>query len=140
MMKIFVSNNVVLFILVVTTTIDASRIFYLPLPKIHSSHQQIQTPKIIEKPTSDEFIPQSVIEQEEIEKRGDNFDWAELMMDQETAKRRIMYNELLSESLDEPREIEASIDDPGIVHTAIERVERLQSNAELNSSDRKKTT
>jgi len=138
MMKVFVSNNVVLFILVVTTTIDASRIFYLPLPKIHSSHQQIQTPKIIEKPTSDEFIPQSVIEQEEIEKRGDNFDWAELMMDQETAKRRIMYNELLSESLDEPREIEASIDDPGIVHTAIERVERLQSNAELNSSDRKK--
>jgi hypothetical protein len=44
---------------------------YFPLPKIHSSHQQIQIPKIIEettkKPISDEFIPSSVIEQEEIE-------------------------------------------------------------------------
>lgn len=71
MTKIFMRNNVVLFILVVTTTIDASRIFYLPLPKIHSSQQQIQTPKIeqetIKKPISDEFIPASVIEQEEIE-------------------------------------------------------------------------
>jgi hypothetical protein len=70
-MKIFVSNHIVLFILVVTTTIDASRIFYLPLPKIHPSHQQIPIPKIIEettkKPISDEFIPSSVIEQEEIE-------------------------------------------------------------------------
>jgi hypothetical protein len=71
MTKIFMRNHVVLFILVVTTTIDASRIFYLPLPKIHSSHQEIQAPKIeqetIKKPISDEFIPASVIEQEEIE-------------------------------------------------------------------------
>jgi hypothetical protein len=70
-MKLFVSNNVVLFIVVVTTTIDASRLFYLPLPKIHSSHQQIQTPNIVQesikKPISDEFVPSSAIEQEEIE-------------------------------------------------------------------------
>lgn len=75
MMKIFVSNRVVLFILVVTTTIDASRIFYLPLPKIHSSHQEIETTKTeqqqqpppIKKQKSDEFIPSSILEQEEIE-------------------------------------------------------------------------
>jgi hypothetical protein len=70
-MKIFVSNNVVLFILVVTTTVNASRIFYLPLPKIHSSHDQIETQKTKQetptKPASDEFIPSSVFEQEEIE-------------------------------------------------------------------------
>jgi len=105
MMKIFVSNNVVLLILVVTTTIDASRIFYLPLPKIHSSHEQIQPPNIKEetpkKPTSDEFIPSSAIEQEEIEKRGDNFDWEELL-DKEAAatKRRITVNELLPPNLE----------------------------------------
>jgi len=153
MMKIFVSNNVVIFILVVTTTINASRVFYLPLPKIHSSHQQIQTPQkiiqeTIEKPISDEFIPSSVIEQEEIEKRGENFDWEELM-DQEAAKRRIAFNELLSESMklsDEPSEIYASIDnhnqhfheDPWVVNSGIERAEYLQSNPELNSIERKK--
>jgi hypothetical protein len=75
MMKIFVSNNVVLLILVVTTTIDASRIFYLPLPKIHAPHEQIPTPEIKEevkeetskKSISDEFIPSSAIEQDDIE-------------------------------------------------------------------------
>lgn len=70
-MKIFVSNNIVLFILVVTTSIDASRILYLPLPKIHPSHQQVETPKDTQETSkntrSDEFIPPSVIEQEEIE-------------------------------------------------------------------------
>ncbi len=65
-MKIFVSNNVVLFILIVTTTIDASRILYLPLPKLHSSHKQIQE-ETTKKPISDEYIPSSVLEQEEIE-------------------------------------------------------------------------
>jgi len=71
MMRIFVSNNVVLFILVVTTAIDASRIFYLPLPKLHSSHENIPTSNAkeepIKKPISDEFIPSSAIEREEIE-------------------------------------------------------------------------
>jgi hypothetical protein len=161
MTKIFMRNNVVLFILVVTTTIDASRIFYLPLPKIHSSQQQIQTPKIeqetIKKPISDEFIPASVIEQEEIEKRGGDFDW-ETLVDKEAAKRRITVNEHLSDNLNEQDEnkfyddgeLYASIDkiaqntnepfleEPWIVPRAHERVERLQSNAELNSIERKK--
>lgn len=71
-MKIFLSNHFVLLFLVVTTTIDASRILYLPLPMIHSSHQQKQPSKTIlqettKKPISDEFIPASVLEQEEIE-------------------------------------------------------------------------
>lgn len=70
-MRKFVSSNVVLFILVITTTIDASRIFYLPLPKIHPSTQRIEVAKPIEektkRPISDEFIPASAIEQEEIE-------------------------------------------------------------------------
>jgi hypothetical protein len=151
-MKIFVSNNIVLFILVVTTTIDASRIFYLPLPKIHSSHQEIQTPKTIQetakKPISDEFIPPSVIEQEEIEKRGDSFDWEEIVGNG-AEKRRIMVNELLPKNLqlsDEPSEIYASVDNKNdhipeeswIVESAVERIERLQSNAELNSIGRKK--
>ena len=70
-MKIFVSNHVVLFILVVTTTIDASRIFYLPLPKIHSSHDDPQPAKAIQEPPktpiSDETIPSSELEREEYE-------------------------------------------------------------------------
>lgn len=40
-MKLFVRNHAVLLILVVTTAIDASRLFYLPLPKIHPSHHAI---------------------------------------------------------------------------------------------------
>lgn len=40
MMKIFVRHHAVLFILVVTATVDASRLFYLPLPKIHPTQQQ----------------------------------------------------------------------------------------------------
>jgi hypothetical protein len=159
MIKIFVSNHFVIFILVVTTTIDASRIFYLPLPKIHPSHQQIPIPKIIEettkKPISDEFIPSSVIEQEEIEKRGDDFDW-EALLDEEAIKRRITVNEHLpdrlkqSDELNDDSEIPASIDKisqynneyllekPWNVNNPIERFERLQSNAELNSVERKK--
>jgi hypothetical protein len=148
-MRIFLSNNVVLFILVVTTTIDASRILYFPLPKIHSSHQQIQIPKIIEettkKPISDEFIPSSVIEQEEIEKRGDNFDWEELV-DEKTEQLRAVFNERLSENLQqqpyEQSEIqtndERSSEESWFVDSAVERVERLQSTAELNSLQKQK--
>jgi len=160
MTKIFMRNNVVLLILVVTTTIDASRIFYLPRPKIHSSHQQIQTSKIeqetIKKPISDEFIPASVIEQEEIEKRGDDFDW-EAFIDKEAAKHRTTVNKLLSESLNEQdenkfnddSELYASIDkisqhnnehflkEPWVVNIAHERAERLQLTPELNSIERK---
>jgi hypothetical protein len=170
-MKIFVSNNIVLFILVVTTTTDASRIFYLPLPKIYPPNQRIETPKIIQettkKPISDEFIPPSAIEQEEIEKRGDTFDWEALVDQEAVTKRRITVNELLpgslkplSEqySLDEPienkvnddSEIQIPVDktsqvnrqdfpgDPWIADRATSRTERLQSNAASDSIERKK--
>lgn len=76
-MKILWSNQFVFFFLVVTTTIDASRILYLPLPTIHfPPHQQkqpLKTPTVEEtpkKPTSDEFIPASALEQEEIESKN----------------------------------------------------------------------
>jgi hypothetical protein len=168
MMKIFVSNNVVLLILVVTTTIDASRVFYLPLPKIHPTNQQIQTPKIVQEsaknPISDEFVPPSAIEQEEIEKRGD-FDWEKLVDNEAAAstKRRIPIYDLLPESLqkyDEENlsnqaklhdnsEIEASIDqssqhsnrhleEPWVAEGITGRAERLQSNAALDNLERKK--
>jgi hypothetical protein len=130
-MRIFVSNNVVLFILIVTTTIDASRILYLPLPKLHSSHQQIQQ-EAIKKPISDEFIPSSVFEQEEIEKRGDHFDWEELV-DEKTEQLRTVFDEPLSENLQQQNE-----EEPWIVDSALERVERLQSTDELNSLQRQK--
>ena len=68
-MKIFLSNHVVLFILVVTTTIDASRILYLPLPKFHSAHQAEIPPESNDKPVSEEFIPSSALEQEEVESK-----------------------------------------------------------------------
>jgi hypothetical protein len=160
MTKNFMSNNAVLFILVVTTTIDASRIFYLPLPKIHPSNQEIQTPpkaeqETIKKSISDEFIPASVIEQEEIEKRGDDFDWEELV--NEAAKRRPTVNQHLSGILNEQNEDNFNDDsqpyvsinkisqqtnehfreEPWVVNIADERAERLQSNAELNSKERK---
>jgi hypothetical protein len=47
-MKRFVSSNVALFFLVIILTIDASRIFYLPLPKIHPSHQEVNSPPIVQ--------------------------------------------------------------------------------------------
>ncbi|CAF1201900.1 unnamed protein product [Adineta steineri] len=168
MMKIFVSSHVVLLILVATTTIDASRIFYLPLPKIHSSKQQIQPPKIIEettkKPISDEFIPDSVIEQAEFEKRGDTFDWETLVDTAAASKRRITVDELLPKNLeqlkerylsdelmenkinDDKEETKESIDkvsevhhenlfeEPWVPDSIIGRAERLQSNAGLRST------
>jgi len=134
MMKLFVSYHVVLLILVVTTTIDASRLFYLPLPKIHPTHQQEQIKTIDEttkKPISDEYIPESVLEQEEIEKRGDNFNWEDLI-DQEAAKRRSYFDDIPSDNNDQ------LLEEPWIVEKAIERVERLQSNSELNLNDNTK--
>lgn len=159
MMKIFVSNNVVLFILVVTTTIDASRIFYLPLPKIHPSHQEIQPLKTeqepVQKPKSDEFIPSSVIEQEDFEKRGDDFDW-EAFINEQATKHGVLADKHLSglkqsdeNKLNDDSEIQASIDEISqynneqpsektwSVDTAVQRAERLLSSGELNSNERK---
>lgn len=170
-MRVFVSNRVVLVLLVVTTTIDASRIFYLPLPKIHSSKEHLQqaakfpeeAPK---KPVSDEFIPASALEQEEVEKRGDSFDWEELVDKEAAVKRRIIVNELLpasvkglserypsdvlmenklvdgserGESFDKISETynENILEEPWLGGSVNGRAERLQSNAALNSRDRK---
>jgi len=147
MMKIFLTNHVVLFILVVTTTIDASRILYLPLPMRHSSHQQAPTPKAIpevaKKPKSDEYIPASAIEQEEIEKRGDSFDWEELL-DQDAEKRRTPLDDIQAviERVKQPSELldlnQHLLEEPWIVNTAVERAERFQSTAEINSAQRQK--
>lgn len=67
------SKNVLILLLVVITTIDASRIFYLPLPKLRSSHRheldsspsvQESTKQRVQEETirSDEFIPISALE------------------------------------------------------------------------------
>lgn len=163
-MKVFVTNNIVLFILVVTTTIDASRILYLPLPKIHPSNQNVEPPKETQETAkntrSDEFIPSSAIEQEEIEKRGDAFDWEELL-DQAATKHRIAVNEVSPEKSNplreqypivEPHENsisnigekkvsadgashsdqESYLDEPWIVDSATLRMARFQSNAGSN--------
>jgi hypothetical protein len=85
MMKRFVSNNVAFLFFVIITTIDASRIFYLPLPKLHSSHYELKSSPIVqqsheEKLINDEYIPISAMErnmygeQEENEK-PDNLEW-----------------------------------------------------------------
>ena len=168
-MRLLVSSNIALFILIITTTIDASRIFYLPLPKIHPSHQRIETEKPVEqttkRPISDEFIPASAIEQEEIEKRGDGFDWEALIDQEAVTKRRITVNEILRESpkplnekfdasirsqVKDDSEIQPSINEnfetnnqPPVeeswpTNQFYSRVERLQSTAELNSIERKR--
>jgi len=65
------SNNVIFFFLVIITTIDASRIFYLPLPKIHSSQHELKSSPVTdesekkiheERSISDKFIPLSAME------------------------------------------------------------------------------
>lgn len=63
-MRRFVSKNATFLFLVIITTIDASRIFYLPLPKLHSSyHQSESSPSAHEQKTiNDEFIPISAME------------------------------------------------------------------------------
>jgi hypothetical protein len=170
-MRIFVSNTIVLFILVATTTIDASRILYIPLPKIHPPNQRIETPNVIQettkKPISDEFIPASAIEQDEIEKRGDAFDWEALVDQEAVTKRRITVNEISRENpkplneqyplnepidneVDDDSEKQAFVDktfplnhqpfleEPWVTDHATVRAERLQSNDVLNSIERKK--
>ncbi|CAF1146706.1 unnamed protein product [Rotaria sordida] len=96
MMKIFVNNNVVLLFLVVIITIDASHIFYLPLPKIHPLHHELKSSPILQvaamtphkkKPISDEFIPLSTMKRymyEEREEKRDTFGW-ETLVDREVA-------------------------------------------------------
>jgi hypothetical protein len=110
MMRRFVSNNVAFLFFVIIITIDASRILYLPLPKIHSSHHELQSSPIVheseikphkEKLINDEFIPLSAMErnmypkQEDSEKR-DTFDWEALVDKKAIAKHHINVNEVQS--------------------------------------------
>lgn len=72
MLKTFVNKNVAVLFLVVITTIDASRLFYLPLPKVHSIHRKLDPSSSLlyesanipdeNLPVSDEFMPASEME------------------------------------------------------------------------------
>jgi hypothetical protein len=82
MMRNFVSNNVVLFSLVIVLTIDASRIFYLPLPKIHPSHDESNSPPVVQesektaheekKSITDDFIPLWAMERDMYEEQDES--------------------------------------------------------------------
>lgn len=82
MKRRFVSKNVAILFLLVITTIDASRIFYLPLPKIHSSHHELRSSsnaqeeykkKLHEqRSTSNEFIPLSALERNMYEEQDES--------------------------------------------------------------------
>lgn len=103
----FVNNNVCLLFLVVITTIDTSRIFYFPLPKIRSSHNELKPvsngqnsikTSYEKKLISDEFIPLSAMERNmykepQESKNQDTFDWDALVEQQPTEKRFITVNE-----------------------------------------------
>jgi len=126
MMRRFVSNNVALLFLVVITTIDASRIFYLPLPKIHSSHQELK-PSVIteelekksheEKSINNEFIPLSAMERnmyDEQEYSENDIEWELLRGEQAGTKRLIMVNEVGSANQrDLENQVEISNDERG---------------------------
>lgn len=142
MMKIFVHHHAVLFILVVTTTIDASRIFYLPLPKIHSSHESIPTDNVEQNTNHEKYIlSSSAVKQEETEKREDLFDLEALLDEQAAAtKRRISVNERSPEHwklLNDENHEKPDGDEPWFVDGVTGRAERLQSNPALTAIERK---
>lgn len=154
-MKIFVRNHAVLLILVVTTAVDASRLFYLPLPKIHPSHNAIPTDNSEPKSANHEDYPfsGSASEREKPEKRADAFDWEALVDQQSTAtKRRITVKELSPENSKQVNELNFKaledalspdqdkqlLEEPWIVDGVTGRAERLQSNPALTSAERKK--
>jgi len=97
MMKIFVRHHAVLFILVVTTTVDASRLFYLPLPKLHPTQQQQQQQQVVASGSATEGkgdVQDDVrssrsikVKENTIEKRSDLLDW-EKLLDQQLAAAR----------------------------------------------------
>jgi hypothetical protein len=165
MMRRFVSNNVALLFLVVITTIDASRILYLPLPKIHSSHQELKPSAITEelekKSINNEFIPLSAMERnmyDEQEESENDIEWELLRGEQAGTKRLIMVNEVGSANqrdLENQEEISNDERDAEIVtvplspdspgnsgpwnsDSANSILARLQSNDALNDSEQRK--
>jgi len=105
-MKMFARGNVALLLLVLATTIDASRIFYLPLPKIHPSHPSLQPSRNEQHDTksagNDRVLPSKanehdkIIEREEVE---NDFGWEKSIDHGLTGKRTYSDNDLLPESL-----------------------------------------
>jgi hypothetical protein len=165
MMRRFLSNNVALLFLVVITTIDASRIFYLPLPKIHSSHQELKpsanTEELEKKSINNEFIPLSAMERnmyDEQEESENDIEWELLRGEQAGTKRLIMVNEVApTNQRDLENQVEISNDERGAeidtVSLSLENpgnsaawnpdsadsiLARLQSNDALNDSEQRK--
>lgn len=81
MKRRFLGIIVVYLFFVVITTTDASRIFYLPLPKIHSSHHEIESSPILknelqnkkheQRSISHKFIPLLALERNMYEEEDD---------------------------------------------------------------------
>jgi len=145
-----VSKNVACLLLAIITTIDASRILYFPLPKIHSLHHElpiVQEPikqSNEEKLINDEYIPSSAMErnmyeeQDESEKR-DTFDLDALTDEKASVKRRIIVNEHLPANLRELNYLDRNTRKPIKTHindeeidAAIDRFSELNGNNIIN--------
>lgn len=162
MSKIFVRQQIVVLILVVTTTINASRLFYLPLPKFHPSHPVISDGSAESKSNQDEYsLPSGLKHQNVPEKRNDISRW-EALLDQKAAatKHRIVVKEVSPgsakvsdeenqlnkdkvEELFDQLQLSSDQDneqqqDSWIVDGITGRAEYLQSNPALDSIERKK--
>jgi len=163
----FKSGNFALFLLVITSTIDASRLFYLPLPKLHPS-QPVRTTSDIDhsneaKPIHNQLsMERNKDEKQETEKRN-TFDW-EALVDRRLAARKRTYSnpdEPLPESLKQleqaflldrdPRKPSAVSNSNSATDTvdqnnevwdvdskAIERAEPLQSNPAMRDIEQRK--
>jgi len=105
-MKMFARGNVALLLLVLATTLDASRIFYLPLPKIHPSHPSLLPLRNEQHDTksasNDRVLPSTanehdkIIEREEVES---DFGYEKSIDNGLTGKRTYSDNDVLPESL-----------------------------------------
>lgn len=151
MLKIFVQRQTVFLILVVTTTINASRLFYFPLPKIHPSHGN---ENLEQKSNDEQILLPSFKNGNNEQKRNDIADWEEYL-DQKAAatKRRIVVHELspatfkLDEQQQQDEESDQEFIEPIIssdqqkllnVDGITGRAEFLQSNPALNAAEKKK--
>jgi len=146
-MRRFVDNNVALFFLVIILTSDASRIFYLPLPKIHSSHNELNLPPIVQesekKPheekrsISHEFIPLWAMErdmyEEPEETKGKESDY----WSSDDREARDVGAGAAIDGIAELYENRA-VNDPSYEDTVVSRAERLETGGFLDGSERRK--
>jgi len=167
-MRRSVGNNVAFLFLVIITTIDASRIFYLPLPKIHSSHHELKPPPPPiaqesakrtheERSISDGFIPilameRNMYEEQDEDEKRDNLP---LWDNQVQQRHHLIVSEhsygnerqLSNTDLNDDRD-EAAIDHFAQLHeqnakswipdSGTGRLARLQANDALQDTERKK--